>query len=74
MSIVAVVAANARGEVARAGLTQVQIGGVLGISQVVVSRRLRGLTPVTVRELVLLARLVDVPLEQLLAGVMEESS
>lgn len=49
------VAARVRGAAAARRLTQEQIGAVLGVSKMAVSRRLAGVTPFTPHELSLLA-------------------
>lgn len=51
----------------RRQITQAQLAGALGIGQGAVSRKLRGRTAMTVSELLTIAQLLDVPVEQLLA-------
>lgn len=70
-SITQVVAANVRGEVARLSVQRPEISEVLGLSQATLSKRMTGHVPFTLRELVLLARHLRLPLYRLLAGVME---
>lgn len=59
-------AANIRAEMARKGITQDQLGEVLGISQPQVSRRLRGDITFNVIEISRIAELVGVPAAELL--------
>lgn len=61
--------ANVRGEMARKGINQTRVAEALGVSQAAVSARLRGVTPFDVNELVIIARLLDVPMDRLLEGV-----
>lgn len=74
MSITERVASNVRAQVGRQRLTQTQVGAALGLAQCVVSRRTRGITPFTVRELVVLAALLQIPPASLLEGVEGEAS
>jgi transcriptional regulator with XRE-family HTH domain len=60
------VADNVRAAMARRRITQSDLATALGVSQPAVSARLAGRTPFTVAELATAARVVDVPLSQLL--------
>ena len=60
------VAAEIRAELARRQIPQVRIADLLGLSQVSVSRRLTGQTPISVDELALIAGFLDVPISDLL--------
>lgn len=51
---------NVRAEMARHGLTQSQLGECLGMSQVGVSKRLRGVVPLSVPELLAVATFLHV--------------
>lgn len=55
------IAAEIRAELARRKVSQVKIAALLDISQVGVSRRLRGETPLDVNELVKIADFLEVP-------------
>lgn len=68
------IAANIRAELARQGKTQTNLAAHLGISQTVVSFRLRGVTEIGVNELVRIAQYLDVPLEALTEGVSDRAS
>lgn len=57
---------NIRAEMARKDLTQTQLAGLLGISQVAVSKRLRGIVPISVPELLRMAEFLDVTASDLL--------
>lgn len=59
-------AETVRVEVARRRIRQQQLADALGISQAAVSRRLRGLSPFAVDELVTVARLLGLPAADLL--------
>lgn len=61
-----VTGSNVRAEMARKGLTQTTLARHLGISQVAVSTRLRGVTAFDVNELTTVAAVLDVPLATLL--------
>ena len=56
-----VVAQNLRALMARCGVTQAQLGKVLGVSQAGVSARMRGRTPFDLNELGALAQAFNVP-------------
>lgn len=62
----AVVAANARAEAARVGLSGREIAARLGWSSRTTARRLSGEIPFEVGELVCLAELLNIPITQLL--------
>ncbi len=57
---------NIRVEMARHDLTQAQLAERLGISQVAVSKRLRGVVPISVAELLRVAELLNVSAADLL--------
>jgi transcriptional regulator with XRE-family HTH domain len=59
---------NIRAEMARSDYTQARLAAVLGISQVAVSKRLRGVVPLSVPELFAVAEFLDVPPSQLLGN------
>lgn len=63
------VARNVRAEMVRAGRTQSQIAGRLGISQQSLSRRLSGLTSFTIDELAVIATTLEVRLTDLVGEV-----
>lgn len=65
----AAVGANVRAELARRSLTQDDLARHLGLPQPAVSRRIRGLTPWTVDELVSAAEFFDVAPVVLLTAV-----
>lgn len=50
----------------RSRVTQAQLGQILGVSQSVVSKRLRGVAPWSVADLVLVAQALDVEVVELL--------
>lgn len=60
------IAAEIRAEMARRKVSQVKIAALLDISQVGVSRRLRGETPLDVNELVKIADYLGVPITHLM--------
>lgn len=62
----AATAAVVREAIKRRGLTQVQVGVALGLSQQAVSDRLRGRSRLTVHDLERLAGLLEVPVSELL--------
>lgn len=66
--------ANVRAEMARRGLSQTALAGHLGLSQTAVSARLRGRTPFDIDELVLIAGVLGLRLEELLAGVADPAA
>lgn len=59
------VTANIRAEIARANLTQTHLAEALGLTQQSVSDRMRGRTPFTVDELLLVAALLNIPVTRL---------
>lgn len=61
------IAARVRGKLAEHGVLQAQAAAKLGITQPTFSRRLQGRPPFTLGELVKLAELLGLPLEQLVA-------
>lgn len=58
--------ANIRAEMARRGVSQVELSTQLDLSQSQLSKRLRGDVPLDVDELVKIAEALDVPLSVLL--------
>jgi transcriptional regulator with XRE-family HTH domain len=60
------ISSNVRAEMARAGVTQVQLGAHLGMAQSAISKRLKGDTPWRVDELQRVAAYLDIPLSTLL--------
>lgn len=62
---------NVRAELARRGMSQTEFGARLGLTQNGVSRRLRGVTPWTVVELVIAARALGVSIPYLLGETSE---
>lgn len=60
------VAVNVRAEMARAGVSQVQMAEALGLSQYAVSHRLRGLTPWSALQIAVAAGLLGVPISQII--------
>jgi transcriptional regulator with XRE-family HTH domain len=60
------VAATIRAELARRRIPQARLAQLLGMTQVSVSRRLTGQTPITVDELVTIAGFLELPISQLL--------
>jgi transcriptional regulator with XRE-family HTH domain len=60
------VAAEIRAELARQEKPQLQLAELLGISQVSISRRLRGQTAIDVNELSKIAEYLGVPMSQFL--------
>ena len=64
--------ANVRAEMARCGVTQTTLARKIGLSQTAVSARLKGRTPFDINELVLIAQVLGVPLDTLLAGVTSD--
>lgn len=71
MTVDEVVAANVRGEMARVEVKQAALVRLFGRSQSAVSRRLRGVTPFAIRELVILSGFLQTPLDVLLVGLTE---
>ena len=59
---------NIRAEMARSDYTQAQLAALLGLSQVAVSKRLRGVVPLSVSELLRLADFLNVSAADLLDG------
>lgn len=55
-------------ELKRRRMSQVQLGEALGVDQTVVSRTLRGVRPLRFDEVVKIAEILEVPLEQLIFG------
>jgi transcriptional regulator with XRE-family HTH domain len=51
---------------AEIGVTQTQLGQQIGMPQVLVSKRMRGVVPWKVDEVVDIAQALDVPLERIL--------
>lgn len=74
MSVIEMVAGNARYELARVAMKRATVAQHLGLTSRELGQRLKGSEPFTVHELVLLAQLLGIPLRRLLASVMEESS
>lgn len=66
------VAGNLRAEVARRKFTQVQLASALGMSQPVVSRLLSGERPLTLDFVAAVARVLDVPISQLIGDPDED--
>ncbi len=64
--------ANVRAEMARCGVTQTTLARKIGLSQAAVSSRIKGRTPFDINELALIAKVLDVPLDTLLAGVTSD--
>lgn len=62
------VAANVRAELARRGLSQVDIAATLGVSQAAVSRRLSGSVPLDVNEVAAIADLLGITPSQLVSA------
>lgn len=62
----ALVGANVRAEMARAGVTQAQLGEAVGVTQSAISARLRGATPFDINELHAVAAFLDVAVTDLL--------
>lgn len=62
------VAANVRAELARRGLSQVDIATTLGVSQAAVSRRLSGSVPLDVNEVAAIADLLGITPSQLVSA------
>jgi transcriptional regulator with XRE-family HTH domain len=60
------VAREIRAEMARQDMSQMRLGHLLGISQRVVSSRLRGETELTLGDVDEIIRVLGIPLEQLL--------
>lgn len=62
------VGANVRAELARRDRSQADLARAIGVSQSGISKRLRGVIAFDVNELTDIARFLDVPLSDLLAG------
>lgn len=60
------VAAEIRAELARRQIPQIKLATLLGTSQVSVSRRLTGQTPISVDELAIIAGFLEVPISKFL--------
>lgn len=65
----AVAGANVKAEMVRRGLSQHAVAARLGLSQTAVSARLRGRTPFDINELVHVADLLGMTVDQLLVDV-----
>jgi transcriptional regulator with XRE-family HTH domain len=63
------VAAEIRAELARKQIPQSRLAAVLGISEVGVSRRMRGETPLDINELVKIAGFLGVPVSQFMPEI-----
>lgn len=59
------IGANVRAELARRGIPQVEISRIIGISQRQVSERILGRVGFEVRELLLIAKELEVPFDRL---------
>jgi transcriptional regulator with XRE-family HTH domain len=59
---------NIRAEMARGDHTQSHLAQRLGVSQVAISKRLRGVVPLSVPELFAVAEFLDVPAASLLGN------
>lgn len=57
---------NTRAEMARKGITQAELATAIGLSQPVISSRLRGKTTFDINEIAAVAAFLGVPLTQLL--------
>ena len=68
------ISAEVRAWMARLELRQSWLGGVLDLSQSVVSKRLRGLLPFTGPELLKIASSMDISLGELLGGIVNEKN
>lgn len=62
-----VVGMNIRAELARAGITQIQLATHLGVKPAAVWARLTGRVPIDVNELDAIARLLNIPPAELIA-------
>jgi transcriptional regulator with XRE-family HTH domain len=60
---------NVKAEMTRRGLSQQAVAARLGISQTAVSARLRGITPFDVNEIVTIAGLLGMTVDELLVDV-----
>lgn len=60
--------ANVRAELARRKMTNKQLGDLIGENEMWISRRVRGLVPITVDELLRIADALDLPAIQLIAS------
>lgn len=69
-----IVAAAVRAELARQRITNRMIGRQLGMSDSGIGRRLNGELPFTVEQIVTVARLLNVPLTQLVEGLADADS
>lgn len=68
------ISAEVRAWMARLEVRQSWLGDVLGLSQSVVSKRLRGLLPFTGPELLLIASAMSISLGELLGGIVNEKN
>ncbi len=66
------VSGEIRAWLARRGLRQAWLSDVLGLSQSVVSKRLRGQLSFTAPELLMIASALDISLGELLGGIVNE--
>lgn len=67
------VGATVRAELARRGLSQAALAEALDLAQPQVSKRLRGVIAFDINELTAIARFLEIPLSELLAGTEEPS-
>ena len=67
----AVIASNVRAEMARKRKRGTELAALLGISQAAASRRLTGETSLDVGEVCAIAEWMDVPITDLMAGVIK---
>lgn len=70
----AVAGRNIRAEMSRRGLSQTAVANRLGLSQASMSARLRGVTPFDLNEVVQLADLFGMTVDQLLVDVPTAAS
>lgn len=68
------VSGEVRAWLARRGLRQIWLADTLGLSQSVVSKRLRGLLPFTAPELIKIASSLNISLGELLGGIVNEKN
>lgn len=68
MTVTELIAAEIRAELARQKRTQKDLAEAIHISEVGVSRRLSGVTPLDVNEVYAIAEWLGVPVEQFLAA------
>ena len=62
------VGATVRAEAARRGLTQAALSRAIGVPHATLSRRLRGLSPFTVTEIIAVAAALDLPVSALITA------